>query len=107
MILLMLAGIGAGLTGSIAGLASLVSYPALLAAGLTPIAANVTNTVALTATGIGAAAGSRPELRGQGERVRRFGSLMLLGGAAGAGRRLWAPPASSAGRVSGYAGSAP
>lgn len=63
--LLVLAGIGGGLSGSIAGLASLVSYPALLATGLSPIAANVTNTVALVFQGVGAAAGSRPELRGQ------------------------------------------
>ncbi|WP_324277582.1 hypothetical protein [Blastococcus brunescens] len=33
-VFLVLAGVGAGLTGSIAGLASLISYPALLAAGL-------------------------------------------------------------------------
>jgi len=37
---LLLAGIGAGLTGSVAGLASLVSYPSLLAAGLPPVVAN-------------------------------------------------------------------
>jgi hypothetical protein len=38
VLLLVCAGVGAGLTGSIAGLASLVSYPALLAVGLGPIA---------------------------------------------------------------------
>lgn len=31
---LVLAGVGAGLVGSMTGLASLISYPALLAAGL-------------------------------------------------------------------------
>ncbi len=64
---------GAGLCGSAAGLASLVSYPALLAAGLPPLAANVTTTTAMLAGTLGAAAGSRPELRGQGRRV-----LLLL-----------------------------
>ena len=66
VLLLALAGVGGGLTGSVAGLASLVSYPALLAAGLPPVAANVTNTVAIVASSVGSAAGSAPELRGQG-----------------------------------------
>ena len=46
-LLLLVAGITGGLTGSIAGLASVATYPALLAAGLPPVTANVTNTVAL------------------------------------------------------------
>ena len=62
---LVLAGIGAGLTGSIAGLASLISYPALLAVGLPPVTANVTNTVALVLNSVGSVSASRPELTGQ------------------------------------------
>ena len=62
---LVLAGIGAGLTGSIAGLASLISYPALLAIGLPPVTANVTNTVALVLNSVGSVSASRPELTGQ------------------------------------------
>lgn len=81
---LVLAGVGAGLTGSVAGLASLVSYPALLAAGLPPVTANVTNTVALFGVTGGAIAGSRRELRGQGGRILRLGLASCLGGAAGA-----------------------
>ena len=70
-LLLLVAGFAAGLSGTIAGLASLFSYPALLAAGLPPLAANVTNTVALTVTGIGSAAGSRePPVRRCGWRLR-------------------------------------
>ena len=42
---LVLAGFAGGLIGSVAGLASLVSYPALLAVGLPPLSANVSNTV--------------------------------------------------------------
>ena len=51
-LLLVAGGLGAGLSGTMAGLASLFSYPALLAAGLPAVAANVTNTVALTATSV-------------------------------------------------------
>ena len=89
---LVLAGVGAGLTGSVAGLASLVSYPALLAAGLPPLAANVTNTVALFGVTGGTLAGSRPELRGQGGRAARLAILAAVGGAAGAALLLLTPP---------------
>jgi uncharacterized protein len=91
-LLLVAGGLGAGLSGTMAGLASLFSYPALLAAGLPAVAANVTNTVALTVTSVGAAAGSRPELTGQWPTVRRFATLTALGGALGAGLLLITPP---------------
>lgn len=86
------AGALAGVVSTVAGLASLVSYPVLLALGLSPLSANVTNTVALTFTGVGAAAGSRPELAGQGGRVLRLGAVTMLGGAAGAAVLLLTPP---------------
>ena len=88
---LLLAGIGAGLTGSVAGLASLISYPALLAAGLPPVAANVTNTVALFGVTGGTIAGSQRELRGQGGRIRLLVSVSVLGGAGGAAFLLLTP----------------
>ena len=52
-LLLVVAGVAGGLAGSIAGLASLTTYPALLAVGLGPVAANVTNTVALVFSSAG------------------------------------------------------
>ncbi|MFI6923295.1 sulfite exporter TauE/SafE family protein [Nonomuraea spiralis] len=78
------AGVAAGVVSTVVSLASIVSYPALLAFGLPPLTANVTNTVALVFTGVGAAAGSRPELAGQGGRVLRLGPVSALGGATGA-----------------------
>ncbi|MGY1671096.1 sulfite exporter TauE/SafE family protein [Geodermatophilus sp. SYSU D00710] len=90
-LLLVLAGIGAGLSGSIAGLASLVSYPALLATGLPPVTANVTNTVALVLTSVGSVSASRPELSGQGRRMLPLVAAGVLGGAAGAGLLLVTP----------------
>ncbi|WP_185976127.1 sulfite exporter TauE/SafE family protein [Mycolicibacterium sp. 018/SC-01/001] len=83
-VLLVAAGILGGLTGSIAGLASVATYPALLVAGLPPVAANVTNTVALVFNGIGSILGSRPELAGQRQRIVRLLPVALLGGVAGA-----------------------
>ena len=90
--LLVMAGIGGGLAGSIAGLASLVSYPALLATGLNPVHANVTNTVALVFSTLGSTLGSRPELHGQASRVRELAITAVLGGAAGAGLLLLTSP---------------
>lgn len=54
--LLTLAGVATGLVGYLTGLASLVSYPSLLAAGLAPVAANATNTLALIGAGFGSTA---------------------------------------------------
>lgn len=90
--LLVLAGIGAGLAGSMAGLASLVSFPALLALGLSPVVANVTNTVALVGSGLGSAIGSRPELTGQGPLIRRLVPAVVVGGLTGAAVLLVGPP---------------
>lgn len=81
---LVVAGIGAGLCGSIAGLASLVSYPALLAAGLSPLAANVSNTVAMFATTTGSVWGARRELAGQRKRAVRLAAICAVGGIIGA-----------------------
>jgi hypothetical protein len=92
--LLVLVGFAAGLASSMVGLASLISYPALLAFGLSPVAANVTNTVALSVNGVGAIAGSRPELAGQGPRVLRLALAGLTGGALG-GALLLLTPASA------------
>ena len=90
-VLLVLAGVGAGLTGSIAGLASLISYPALLAVGLPPVTANVTNTAALVVVGVGSVSASRPELAGQGRRLVPLAVAAVLGGAAGAALLLSTP----------------
>ena len=91
LLLLLVAGVGAGVTGSTAGLASLISYPALLAVGLPPVTANVTNTVALIGSSIGSVSGSRAELRGQGRDIRRYTGLAAIAGALGATLLLIGP----------------
>lgn len=91
VLVLVLVGVVAGVASTVVSLASIVSYPALLAFGLPPLTANVTNTVALCFTGMGAAAGSRPELSGEGGQVLRLGWVTALGGAAGAALLLLTP----------------
>jgi uncharacterized membrane protein YfcA len=82
--LLVLTGLGSGIVGYGAGLASLVSFPALLALGLPPLTANVTNSVALTGVTLGSVTSARPELVGTRRRILVFGPIALVGGAAGA-----------------------
>jgi hypothetical protein len=88
---LVLAGIGAGLTGSVAGLASLISYPALLTVGIPPVTANVTNTVALVLNSVGSVSASRPELTGQARRLLPLAAAAVLGGVTGAALLLLTP----------------
>jgi uncharacterized protein len=89
---LIAAGAGGGIAASVAAVASLVSYPALLALGLPPLAANVTNTMALVFAVPGGMLGSRPELAGQRRRVLRLCAVTAAGGAVGAAILLVAPP---------------
>ena len=88
---LLAAGVLAGVVSVVASLASLISYPALLAVGLPPLAANVTNTAALVFVGLGSSAGSRAELTGQGRRLLRLCLLNAAGGGAGAALLLLTP----------------
>src|SRR4051794_27180569 len=86
------AGVVGGLTGSIAGLASIATYPALLVVGLPPVTANVTNTVAMVFTAVGSVWGSRPELKGQGPWLKRILPVAAVAGAIGAVLLLSTPP---------------
>jgi uncharacterized membrane protein YfcA len=83
-LVLLAAGTVGGILSTVVSVASLVTYPVLLALGVPPLSANMTNTVSLVLTGVGSVAGSRPELAGQGRRVLRLGAITALGGAAGA-----------------------
>jgi uncharacterized membrane protein YfcA len=82
-VVLLTAGLLGGSVGSAGGITSLISYPALLAIGIPPLPANVTQAVAFAACLPGSALGSRPELQGQGPWFRRWAALAALGGAVG------------------------
>jgi uncharacterized membrane protein YfcA len=86
------AGILAGIANTVAGGGSLLSYPALLATGLSPLAANVTNTVGLVPGYLTGSHGYRAELSGQGRRLARMVVPMALGGLAGTILLLRTPP---------------
>ena len=73
------AGILAGILSSVTGLASLVSYPALLAIGVPPVFANVTNTAALVLTGFGSSISSQKELKNHKKELLKILPLTIIG----------------------------
>ncbi|ASF10552.1 hypothetical protein NBRGN_027_01460 [Nocardia brasiliensis NBRC 14402] len=78
------AGIAAGGINTIVGSGTLITFPALLAFGLPPVTANVSNTIGLVPGAISGVHGYRRELAGQRERLVRLGTASLLGGITGA-----------------------
>ena len=57
------AGLGAGILTSTVGVASLLSFPVLVAVGIPPVVANASNTVGLIPAGLSGSFGYREELR--------------------------------------------
>ena len=82
-------GLAAGLVNAIAGGGSLISFPALVAAGLPAVTANITNTVALCPGYFGGAFAQRRDLVGQRSRVMMLLPTSLIGGVVGALLLLW------------------
>lgn len=83
-LLLAAAGLVAGTASAMVGGASLLTFPTLLALGLPPLAANVTNTTGLVPTSVGAALASRLELEGQRSRLAYLAVPTVLGAGTGA-----------------------
>ncbi|MEU9120854.1 sulfite exporter TauE/SafE family protein [Streptomyces sp. NPDC048506] len=78
------AGVGAGTINTIVGSGTLITFPVLLAFGLPPVTANVSNTLGLVPGSLSGAFGYRRELSGQRRRLLRFGITAMLGGLGGA-----------------------
>jgi uncharacterized protein len=83
LVFLLVAGLVAGGVNAVAGGGSLLVFPALLAVGFSPLAANVTNSVAQWPGYVGIVAGSRTELRGQRRRILLTSSVAVAGAAVG------------------------
>jgi uncharacterized membrane protein YfcA len=80
----LLAGLAAGTINTVVGSGTLFSFPTLLAFGVPPVTANVSNTIGLTPGSLSGAWGYRRELAGQRARAVRLGAGSLVGGVAGA-----------------------
>lgn len=89
--LLGVAGFIAGGINAVAGGGSLISFPALLAAGYPSITANVTNTVAVWPGTIGGSLAYRAELEGQGDRFVVLGITSVTGALIGSVLLLASP----------------
>ena len=76
---LIAAGLVSGAVNAVAGGGSLLVFPALLAVGFPPLAANVTNSVAQWPGYLGIVAGARHELPGQGRRLLLTSIVAVLG----------------------------
>lgn len=77
------AGFAAGAVNALAGGGTLISFPVLVALGLPPVSANVTNTVALSPGYLGGAVAQRQAISGQAHRVRALAVAAATGGLVG------------------------
>jgi uncharacterized membrane protein YfcA len=92
MAAVLLAGVAAGAINTVVGSGTLITFPTLLAIGLPPVTANVSNTVGLVPGSLSGAVGYRRELEGQTPRLLRLGAASLLGGLSGGVLLLTLPP---------------
>jgi len=93
MVAVVLAGVAAGTINTVVGSGTLITFPTLLAVGVPPVTANVSNTIGLVPGSLSGAVGYRRELSGQRGRLLRLGSASLVGGVAGAALLLVLPEA--------------
>jgi uncharacterized protein len=77
------AGVLAGAINAIVGSGSLITFPTLVALGIPPLVANVSNTVGLVPGSVSGAIGYRRELAGQRGRIVRLGVFSAAGGLTG------------------------
>ncbi len=64
------AGLAAGAMNTVVGSGTLITFPVLLALGVPPVTANVSNTIGLVPGSLSGAWSFRRELAGQRERLR-------------------------------------
>jgi hypothetical protein len=80
---LAIAAVAAGLINALAGGGSLITFPTLMAVGIPPVMANVTNTVALCPGHLGATLAQKKDLHGQQKRIRLLLPSAVIGGIIG------------------------
>lgn len=83
-ILVLVAGVWAGTINTVVGSGTLVSFPVLLGIGLSPVTANVSNTLGLFPGSFVGAYGYRRELAGQRTRIAVLGLASVIGAVVGA-----------------------
>ncbi|SDX59510.1 hypothetical protein SAMN05661080_00502 [Modestobacter sp. DSM 44400] len=93
MLAVALAGLAAGSINAVVGSGTLVTFPVLLAVGLPPVTATITNSLGLVPGNLTGAVGYRRELRGQRRLLVRLFPASVLGALTGAFLLLHLPAA--------------
>ncbi|MET0454236.1 MAG: sulfite exporter TauE/SafE family protein [Mycobacterium sp.] len=91
MILIAVAGVGAGAINAVVGSGTLITFPTLVALGYPPVTATMSNAVGLVAGGVSGTWGYRRELKGQWDRLRWQIPASFLGAGVGAWLLLHLP----------------
>jgi uncharacterized membrane protein YfcA len=81
--LILLAAVAAGFINAMAGGGTLVTFPILLAVGVPPVVANVTNTVALVPGTVGGMWSQRSDFKSQAPRLIKLLPVAIAGGIVG------------------------
>ncbi|WP_090423115.1 sulfite exporter TauE/SafE family protein [Mycobacterium europaeum] len=84
MLLICLAGSGAGAINALVGSGTLITFPTLVALGFPPVTATMSNAIGLVAGSVSGTWGYRAELRGQWDRLRWQIPASLAGAVLGA-----------------------
>ena len=92
LLVILFAGGAAGLINTVVGTGTLITFPTLLALGVPPLLANVSNSIGLAPGSLSGALAGRPELVGQRSRILRYGLASLIGSIGGALLLLRLPP---------------
>ncbi|GHE43548.1 UPF0721 transmembrane protein [Streptosporangium violaceochromogenes] len=87
------AGVGAGAINTVVGSGSLITFPTMVALGVPPVVANVSNTIGLVPGSLTGALGYRAELKGQRARLVRLGAGSVTGALTGGVLLLFLPAA--------------
>jgi uncharacterized protein len=93
MLAVAVAGLAAGGINAVVGSGTLVSFPVLLAVGLPPVPATISNSLGLVAGNLSGSIGYRRELRGQRRLLLRLLPASVLGALTGAFLLLHLPAA--------------
>ena len=91
VILIVLAGVGAGAINAVVGSGTLITFPTLVAMGYPPVTSTMSNAVGLVAGSVSGTWGYRRELRGQWNRLRWQVPASVIGAAVGAWLLLQLP----------------
>jgi uncharacterized membrane protein YfcA len=92
VVLIALAGLGAGAINALVGSGTLITFPTLVALGYPPVTATMSNAVGLVAGSVSGTWGYRAELTGQWNRLRWQIPASLAGAVLGAFLLLHLPP---------------